>query len=155
MTWLLRRLGLRRLAGARDGAAATEFAIIFPAFFFLFFGLLEVAHVLWVINTLQYVVAQGARFATTNSANPPTAASTCGSSIGTYETNVQSNLNKQIAFFLPAASAPLPTGSCTAGTPATVTLNLRVTYPFTSLLTSLFPSGITLQQKATVTLPIN
>jgi Flp pilus assembly protein TadG len=147
-----RLLGLRRLGGTQDGAAATEFAIVFPAFFLLLFGMFEIAHGLWVINTLQFALAQGARYAMTSGAVPPTAAA-CASGLAAYEASVQADLRRQLAAYLSSATVPLPTGTCTAGSPSTVTLNLIVTYNFNFILTSLGP--IALQQTATVTTPIS
>jgi Flp pilus assembly protein TadG len=155
MTRSLHLLPRRRLAGARDGAVATEFAIIFPLYFLLLFGILEFAHGLWVINTLQYTLGQGTRYAATSSAGPP-AAGTC--SLGTYEANLQSYLQRQVGAYLTGATVPLPSGICTAGTPPTVTVNLTVSYPFTFILSNLttwFPHGVTLQQKASVTIPLS
>jgi Flp pilus assembly protein TadG len=155
MTGSLRLHGARRLARAQDGAVATEFAIVFPAFFLLMFGFLEIAHALWAINSLQYALAQGARYALTSSANPPSA-DACASRLAGYEANVQADLQRQLAVYFTTANAPLPTGNCTAGSPSTVTLSLTVTYNFNFILTHLFPLGpIPLKQTATVTTPLS
>jgi Flp pilus assembly protein TadG len=150
----LRRL--RGLAGAREGAAATEFAIFLPFFFLLLFGILEFAHACFVLNTLQFAVSQGTRFAMTTEANPPTvnSAGDC-TGVTTYESSIQAFLQRQLGAYISSANASVSGGTCTAGSPATVTVNLTVSYDFNFILTALVPFGpITLQQKATVTAPL-
>lgn len=150
----LRLLG-RRLAGAQDGASATEFAIVFPMFFLLLFGIFEFAHACWAVNTLQYAVAQGARYAMTTGAG--LTASNCTSSPAT--TSVTAYLNRQLTAYFPSgtSSTVTATGNCVTSSP-TVTFNLTATYNFNFILSGLVllnPNGITLQQKATVTTPLS
>ena len=156
MRRLAQLFGLRWLAGARDGAAATEFAIILPFFFLLLFGILDFAHACWVLNTLQFAVSQGTRYAMTTAANPPSvdSAGQC-TGVTTYESSVQAFLQRQLAAYLSSANATVSGGTCTAGSPGTVTVNLTVSYDVSFILTALVPFGpIILQQKATVTAPL-
>jgi Flp pilus assembly protein TadG len=145
------RLARRRLAAAKGGATSVEFAIIFPAFFLLLFGVFEFAHFVWAVNTLQYAVAQGARYAMTSGTSLPTS-SNCASTLPAYKASVQTNLKNQLAPYLSPVSVPLPTGSC--GT-STVTLTLTASYSFNFILSSLVPLGKTLSQTATVTVPLS
>lgn len=155
MTRSPRLFGKRRLAAAEDGAAATEFAIVFPAFFLLLLGIFDFAHACWVVNTLQFAVSQGARYATTTSSGVPTASSACAGAVAAYQTNVQAYLQRQLSPYLTGATVPLPTGNCITGA---LTVNLTVTYTFTFFLTEMvgmFPHGIPMQQQATVTTPLS
>ena len=61
--------GLRRilrLARARGGNTAIEFAIIAPAFLLLLLGTMEFARLLWTQSTLQQAVEAAARCASVN-----------------------------------------------------------------------------------------
>ena len=147
------RLARRRLAAAKGGATSVEFAIVFPAFFLLLFGIFEFAHLVWAVNTLQYAVAQGARYAMTSGGSPPPTSITCNATtLGTYEQKVQTNLKNQLAPYLSPVSVPLPTGICHT---STVTLILTASYKFNFILSSLVPLGKTLSQTATVTVPFS
>jgi Flp pilus assembly protein TadG len=163
MTRFLRRLGPRRLLGAEDGASATEFAIIFPVFILLLFGVFEMARAWWAINTLQHAATMGARYAMTSGASGKPPASTCtgsGSTINTstFQTNVQAYLQRQVAAYLPSATSTVTaTGSC-ATTPPTLNVSVTVSYNFNFFLSGLVllnPAGVTFQQKATVTTPLS
>jgi Flp pilus assembly protein TadG len=164
MSRLVPRRGARRFLRARDGATTVEFAIIFPAFFVLMFSVLEFAHLIWAVNSLQYAVAQGARYVTISPGgnNKPTTA-TCTGSTAAYQTSVQTYLQRQLTPYLPSATAvvTLPTtANCTASAttpPPTVTVTVKATYSFTFFLAGSLGSWIkpiTLSQTATVTAPL-
>ena len=154
MTRLMPRRWVRRLFGARSGASTAEFALVFPPFVLFLFGILEFARAFWAVNTLQYVVSQGARYAMTRGTSLPNAGN-CASTLGTYGTSVQNYLQRQLAPVLPSATVPSPTGTCTTGSPSVVTLTLTVNYNFNFILSSLVPLGpIALQQRVTVTSPL-
>jgi Flp pilus assembly protein TadG len=156
MARLGRLLGRRGLCGATDGASATEFAIVLPFFFVLLFGILEFAHACWVLNTLQFAASQGTRYAMTTAANPPSlnSAGQC-TGVTAYQSSIQAFLQRQLAAYLSSANATVSGGTCTSGSPATVTVNLTVSYSFNFILSALVPFGpITLQQTATVTTPL-
>lgn len=53
----------RRLAAARSGASALEFAIVAPAFFTMVLGLAELGRMAWTQSSLQYAVERAARCA--------------------------------------------------------------------------------------------
>jgi len=156
MIGVLRRLVPRRLAAAQDGATAVEFAIVFPVFFLLLFGILEFARLVWAVNSLQYAVAQGARYTMTSSTTKPSPG-TCSGSTATFETSIQSYLQRQLTPYLSAATAvaPVLTKACSAN-PPTLTVTLKATYDFNFVLSSLVGSlgTVSLQQQATVTTPL-
>lgn len=62
------RVGLRRFARARSGAAAVEFAFIAAPFLALMFAIMETAFVFFAGQTLEYAVAQSSRLILTGQA---------------------------------------------------------------------------------------
>lgn len=54
---------LRSRRGKQHGVAAVEFALVALVFFLLFFGIVEVARAMYIINTLQEVTRRAAAFA--------------------------------------------------------------------------------------------
>lgn len=60
---------LCRLAAAREGATAVEFAIILPAMLMLLLGIMETGRGLWTQNALNYAVEQAARCAAIDKIN--------------------------------------------------------------------------------------
>ena len=53
--------GLRRFGGARDGAAAVEFAAVLGPLLLLIFGVFEYGRLLWTREALQETATAGAR----------------------------------------------------------------------------------------------
>lgn len=53
-----------------DGTTAVEFALIAIAFLALIFGIFEGGRMFWTLNTMQYAVESGARYALTNTDAP-------------------------------------------------------------------------------------
>jgi len=154
MSRLLFRPARRRMATAQDGAAAAEFALVFPVFFVLLFGAFEFARACFAWNTLQYVVSQGARYVMTSPAGKPNAGN-CATSLTTYQTSVKTYVTTLLATYLPSAPAPTVTASNCTASPSTVTVTVNATYTFNFILSGLMPWGpITIHQKAIVTTPL-
>ena len=154
MNRLLSPSAPRRLAAAEDGAAAAEFALIFPVFFVLLFATFEFARACFAFNTLQYVVSQGARYVMTSPAGKPTP-STCATSLTTYQTSVKTYVTTLLTTYLPSAPAPTVTASNCTASPYTVTVTVKATYSFNFILSGLMPWGpITIHQQAIVTTPL-
>lgn len=51
---------------SEQGTTAVEFALIAVAFLTLIFGIFEGGRIFWALNTIQYAVESGARYALTN-----------------------------------------------------------------------------------------
>ena len=159
MTQYPGRLTTRRLAAAQGGASAAEFAIVFPMFFLLLFGIVEFARLFWSANTLQYAVAQGARYAMTSPGNNgrPTPGGCATWSATTFETAVQTYLQAQLTAYLSSATAgtPVATANCGAN-PPTVTVTVSATYNFNFMLANLVTmlGAVPIQQQAKVTTPL-
>ncbi len=54
---------LRRFARASEGAAAVEFAIIFPVFGLFCMGIFEGGRMMWIRNSIQTATEEAGRFA--------------------------------------------------------------------------------------------
>jgi Flp pilus assembly protein TadG len=115
---------LRRLARARRGVTSLEFAMVFPAMILLMLGIIEFGRALWMQNSLQYAVEQGARCAAINTA-------TC-SSQATVKTYVVTNL------------PGLATGSLTLSYNSAAACGKQVTgtLPFSFVAAALLPYTI-------------
>jgi Flp pilus assembly protein TadG len=61
---------LRRLARARTGATALEFALVAPALLLMLLGLVEVGRAFWMKSALDFAVQEAARCAVVQQANP-------------------------------------------------------------------------------------
>ena len=59
---------LKRLLRSERGVTAIEAAILLPAFIYFIFGITELSRMFWVQTTLDYAVAEAARYAIVNSA---------------------------------------------------------------------------------------
>jgi Flp pilus assembly protein TadG len=161
MSRLIPRRRARGILREEDGATAVEFAIVFPVFFLLLFTIFELARLVWTVNSLQYAVAQGARYVTMSpSGNSKPTTGTCASPVpDNYKTAVQTYLQKQLTAYRASAIASVPLASVSCGTstsPPTVTITVKATYDFNFILSSLVASlgTLTLQQQATVTTPL-
>lgn len=64
---------LRRLAGARDGIAAVEFAFVAPVLLLLLLGIYDIGHMAYVTSVLHGVAQEVARNSTLETANTATA----------------------------------------------------------------------------------
>lgn len=56
----------KALMGNDRGATLVEFALTAPFFLMIVFALIDVGRMLWIKNTLQFVVEQGARYVMVN-----------------------------------------------------------------------------------------
>ena len=148
-----------RLAAAQEGAAAVEFAIVFPLFFLLLFGIFDFARACWAANSLQFAVAQGARYVMTNpsGSSRPTAANCTTWTPGSYQTSITTYLQTQLDHWNVSSATPsaIASVSC-SGSPPSLTVTVSATYSFSFMLVStLFPSAIPMQQQAVVTTPLS
>jgi Flp pilus assembly protein TadG len=156
---------LRRLGGADAGAAAVEFAIVLPVFLLMLLGIFDFARACWVANSLQFAVAQGARYVTLSptsssratAANCTTWVSSGGSA--TYTTSITTYVRTQLTNWGVSTATPTVTASvsCT-GSPPTVTVTVSASYTFGFMfntLETLIPGGIAMGQRAVVTTPLS
>jgi len=160
---MIRRLTMRRMLRAQEGASAVEFALIFPFFFLMLFGIFDFARACWVANSLQFAVAQGARYVMTNptGSGKPTGAN-CGSTAwdsSTYTGNITTAMQAQLAnWYLSTASVPTPVATLDCdGSPPTLQVTLGASYTFTFMLTDLvglFSAGLPMSQQAIVKIPL-
>lgn len=161
MTRQSRPHGWLRLFGRDEGAAAVEFAIVFPVFFLLLFGIFEFARACWIANSLQFAVAQGARYAmlSPTSSNRPTAANCATWTPAAYQTSITTYMHTQLSNWNIASASPAASASVQCnGSPPTVTVTVSASYDFTFVLTgleNLFPGGISMHQQAIVTTPLS
>ncbi|PWC52789.1 TadE/TadG family type IV pilus assembly protein [Azospirillum sp. TSO22-1] len=63
----------RRLMRDERGAAAVEFALVFPVFIAMLIAIIELATFFWTRNTLQFAAEEAARLAMVNTAATPAA----------------------------------------------------------------------------------
>jgi len=153
----------RRLLAAKGGASTAEFAVVIPGFMLLMLAVLEFARVFLVANTLQFAVAQGARYITTSpggtTGRPTLTSCQTGTwASGTYKTSITNYLQAQLTAWSLSSATPTvstPVLDCTAS-PPTVTVTVSATYPFTFWLTGLSSllSTLSMTQHATVTAPV-
>jgi len=169
MTWsvtmtLCRLLRIGRcLFAARDGASAAEFALVVPGFMLLLLGVLEFARVFFVANTLQFAVAQGARYVATipgTNGRPTLASCQTGSTWtpGQFQTSITNYVQAQLtAWSLSSATPTVSISPLVCGdSPPSVTVTVSATYPFTFWFTGLSSliSTLSLTQQATVKAPV-
>jgi Flp pilus assembly protein TadG len=160
---MIRRLTMKRLLRGDNGASAVEFALIFPFFFLMLFGIFDFARACWVANSLQFAVAQGARYVMTNptGSGKPTGAN-CGSTAwdsATYTGNITTAMQAQLAnWYLSTASVPPPIATLDCeGSPPTLKVTMGASYTFTFMLTDLvglFRDGLLMNQQAEVKIPL-
>jgi Flp pilus assembly protein TadG len=85
----------------RRGAAAVEFAIVFPILLLFVLGLMDFARMIWVQSTLDYAVEAAARCAAIN-------ATTCGTAAQIQNYAVSQALGLDI----PASAFSVASGAC-------------------------------------------
>lgn len=154
----MRALAPRRLLAAEDGASAAEFAIVVPIFLTLLLGAFDFGHALWTINSLQFVVEQGARYTMLpeiNGVSRPTS-DDCSSTAASFAAQVQNLMQTDLDNALLSAATPsVVAGSCPSGGLPTLTYTISASYPFSFWLKVLLPYGPSnLQQGETVTTPL-
>jgi len=152
----------QRLCCSEQGATAVETAIVFTALMLLIFGILQFAQIFWAWNTIWLAIEEGGRFAMINSTQNPNA-SACpvpnpqppGCTPYSFPVDcVQSQINNILSNYPSPASSPNAFAvslSCSAGPPATLTI--QGTFTFSFIGSTLFPYGpITLTSQYTVPL---
>jgi Flp pilus assembly protein TadG len=127
---------LRRLFGARDGAAAVEFALVFPVAALFLIGAIEFGRLFWMRSLLEHAVEETGRYAMA------------------HTTAAQSELTGVLQQRAAAALAASAIGItyATAATGGTNYLTITATYSF-GFMTNMIPYGpITLQSQTRVPL---
>jgi Flp pilus assembly protein TadG len=125
---------LVRLAKVGDGATAVETAIVLPAFLLLLFAVIEGGLLFWTQSTLQFAVEAAARCEALNwkVVNP----TLCGSTSA-----VQSYAASQV-LGITVASSSFNVSQPSCG------YQVSISYPFTFIVSGLYPGTITLNAKS-------
>ena len=120
---------LVKLARARHGTTAVEFALVAPVLFLIIFGGVEFGYLLWTQSALHFAVQEAARCA---SVTP----STCGTAnqIATYAASETTGLN-------------ISSGAFTVTTPS-CGHKVSASYNYTFIATGLLPFTPTLTAQA-------
>lgn len=146
----------RRLLAADQGASTVEFAITFPLFLLLLLGILEFARAIFAANTLQWGVAQAARYVTVH--NPPTYSLCCPD--GCSPSWDFSRISSFLGISGMSMTATAGAASCAASQPS-IQITVTGTYHFDFFLSSTtagsvgLDSGIAMSQRAIVSIPLN
>lgn len=146
----------RRLLAADQGASTAEFAIVFPLFFLLLIGILEFARAVFAANTLQWGVAQAARYVTVH--NRPTYSQCCPN--GCSPSWDLSSISSFLGISGISMAATAGTASCSASQP-NIQITVTGTYQFDFFLSSTaaarvgLGSGIAMSQRAVVSIPLD
>ncbi len=127
----------RRLAALkrdRIGAAAVETALVLPILFALFFGIIEVGHLLWTVSALNMAVQDSARcVSVSNVPTPP-------SSLCDTQTHMQAYaVGRTWGMTVPAGTFTLSTPACG--------YQVTASYPYTPVV-SYIPLSMTLTAAA-------
>lgn len=154
-----RRLPGALLLRADAGASTAEFAIVFPMFFLLLFGIFEFSRASFAANALQFAVAQSARYAMTSpsSSSKPTGANCASWTASSYEASLKTYMQTQLNKWFLSSATPTATASVACGgSPPTMTVTVKANYTFSFWLTnSVFTGGLPMSQSATVTTPLS
>jgi Flp pilus assembly protein TadG len=131
-----------------EGVTAIEFAIVFPAFLLLVFGVFEFGRAFWIWNTMQLAVDEGGRYAMVF--NSPTAPwGPTGGTCSTGRTECIVTYAKSQLYGLTASDFTVTAVQGTSGSISIVTIT--ATYTFISVVPTLLNlSPITLTRQATV-----
>lgn len=155
MTALVVRCRDRQPARRRDrGQTLVEFALVFPVFILLLFGLLDMGRFVYLNSTLSQAAREGARVASVEASwlgsSDPSCGTfggpTCPANVAALRTDVTAAVNRMIAPFGPIATGSVylscdatspPTGawttqSCNATSSGGLT-SVRVVYTFTPI----------------------
>jgi Flp pilus assembly protein TadG len=150
----------RPLLRTEEGASSVEFAIVFPFFFLFMIAIFEFARACYSANTLQFGVAQGARYVmvhqpTYSACCPDTGQ--CTSSYSGMASAITSNLGLPGVSIAAAGTSP----TCSASQPS-MQITVTGTYQFNFFLSSgttaqigLGSTGILMSQQAVVQIPLN
>jgi Flp pilus assembly protein TadG len=151
---------IARLLRAEGGAPAVEFAIIFPFFFLLMFGIFDFARACWLANSLQFAVASAARYVMMNPTGSlrPNAANCATWGPDPYQSSVNTYLQAQLTAWNVSTAVPSATATVSCGdSPPFMQVKVSASYTFTFVLNEfigLFPLGIPMSQQATVRIPL-
>jgi Flp pilus assembly protein TadG len=133
---------LARLLQQTDGTAAIEFAIVANILMLFLLGVFEFGRLYWTQSELQYAAEAAARYATVFTVNNPSATTA----------QIQSAVQSQAPTGVYGNSVPASDFTVTPYNPVTNAPScgnqVTVSYPFSFVVTSLFPSSITLSATA-------
>jgi Flp pilus assembly protein TadG len=129
-----------RLWLAADGVTAIETAILLPVFLTFLLGIFEFGRVLWIQSALQFAAESASRCAVIN------ASSTCSSNSATqtYASGQVLGLSVPSGDFSVSSS-----GTCFAAGGNGGSKTVSASFPFSFILTQLFPYTITLTASST------
>jgi Flp pilus assembly protein TadG len=135
-TQIARSSGLLRwfpsLERDRDGATAIETALVLPILLALFFGIIEVGHLLWTVSALNMAVEDAARCASISGVS--------GSTLCNNQTHLQAYAQGR------TWGMTVPASTFTLSTPACGYL-VAASYPYTPVV-SYIPLSMTLSASA-------
>ena len=127
----------RRLAAlerADDGATAVETALVLPLLLALFFGIIEVGHLVWTVCALNLAVEDAARCASVSNVSTPPA------TLCDTQTHMQAYAVSRVwGMTVPASTFSLSTPACG--------YQVNASYPFTPII-SYVPLSLTLSASA-------
>jgi Flp pilus assembly protein TadG len=131
---------LTRFLRGADGTAAIEFAIVANALLLFLLGVVEFGRLYWTQSELQYAAEATARYATIYTVNNPSA------TLAQVQTAAQTQApTYAYSMSVPASDFAVTAYNATATPPAPSCGNqVIVTYPFSFIVTGLFPWSITL-----------
>jgi Flp pilus assembly protein TadG len=125
---------LVRLERDRGGATAIETALVLPILLALFFGIIEVGHLLWTVSALNMVVQDAARcVSVSNVSTPP-------STLCDTQTHMQAYAVAR------TWGMTVPTGTFTLTSPA-CGYQVTASYPYTPIV-GYIPLSMTLKASA-------
>ena len=126
--------GLAALKRDRMGSAAVETALVLPIMFALFFGIIEVGHLLWTVTALNMAVQDSARcVSVSNVASPPSTLCDTQTHMQTYA------VARTWGMTVPASTFTLTTPACG--------YQVTASYPYTPVV-SYIPLSMTLSAAA-------
>jgi Flp pilus assembly protein TadG len=129
---------LTRFLRGADGTAAIEFAIVANALLLFLLGVVEFGRLYWTQSELQYAAEATARYATIYTVNNPSA------TLAQVQTAAQTQApTYAYSMSVPASDFAVTAYNATTNTPSCGN-QVIVTYPFSFIVTGLFPWSITL-----------
>jgi Flp pilus assembly protein TadG len=131
---------LTRLLRQADGAEAIEFAIVANALLLFLLGVVEFGRLYWTQSELQYAAEATARYATIYTVNNPSATT------AQIKTAAQTQAPTYLYSLSVPASATFNVTPYSPGPPPAPFCGneVTITYPFSFIVTGLFPWSITL-----------
>ena len=158
MRRVIRSLMPGRLLRNEGGASVAEFAVIVPFFLIFLLGVFEFARGLWVVNTLQFAVEQGARYAMLSELNGVSRPTTdnCSTTKDAFATQIQNLVQANLSEALLNSATPSVSITCpSSGSLPVMITSITASYSFSFWLRALVPYGpLDLQQADVVTTPL-